>query len=272
MPIKTLRDSKGRTLRFGRKRPVSTGPRFRLRNYLMASMAAPPETCDYRAPAVSALSRVYLNDTLANCVIAMVGHEAGIFTSGAGSPFIFSDAQLISLYSAIGGYVPGDPSTDNGCDEVTALNYWQNNGAPAGSHKIAGWLSVDPANKAEYRTALWLFENLAFGVELPDAWISPFPSAPGFTWDVAGTPDPSNGHAFCASAYGDGCVLIDTWGMAGRLTDAAIQYYCAASQGGALYTVLSADAINKARQKAPNGIDWSQLVADFDSMGGSVTA
>jgi hypothetical protein len=33
---------------------------------------------------------------------------------------------------------------------------------------------------------------------------------------------------------------------------------------------VSQDGINKAAQKAPNGFDWSQLIADFDSMGGSV--
>ncbi len=69
--------------------------------------------------------------------------------------------------------MPGNPSTDNGCDEVTALNYRENNGAQA-SH-------------------------------------------------------------------------------------------------GEVYTVVSTDGINKASQKAPNGFDWSQLTADFDSMGGSVS-
>jgi hypothetical protein len=32
------------------------------------------------------------------------------------------------------------------------------------------------------------------------------------------------------------------------------------------------DATSKANQKAPNGFDWSQLIADFDSMGGNVSA
>jgi len=40
---------------------------------------------------------------------------------------------------------------------------------------------------------------------------------------------------------------------------------------GEVYTVVSQDGINKATQKAPNGFDWSQLIADFDSMGGSVS-
>jgi hypothetical protein len=115
-------------------------------------------------------------------------------------PFIYTNKQIIELYSAIGGYVPGEPSTDNGCDEVTALNYWENQGAPAGQRRIAGWLAVNAADSTGYRTALWLFENLYFGMELPDARISPMPSASGFVWDGAGAPDPNNGH--CVAGVG----------------------------------------------------------------------
>jgi hypothetical protein len=238
----------------------------------MKSMPAPPATVDYRGKAFKALSQMYMNDTLGDCVIAGMAHLMGVFSANAGAgQQIFTDAQIVALYSAIGGYVPGQPSTDQGCDEVTALNYWENNGAPAGSGRIAGWLAVDPSNPEEYRTALYLFENLFFGIELPDAWVNPFPSESGFTWDVAGSADPNNGHCIVGVGYAERGVTVDTWGLAGVMTDAAIAEYCAAENGGALYTVLSQNAINKAVAKSPAGFDWSQLVADFDSMGGSVT-
>ena len=60
--------------------------------------------------------------------------------------------------------------------------------------------------------------------------------------------------------------------MTGTLTDKAIAKYCTPNAYGDVYTVVSQEAINQASQKAPNGFDWSQLVADFDSMGGSVSA
>ena len=253
--------------RFGRNRPIARGPRLSLRNYLMQSAPAPPPTCDYRAKGYKALSQMYGNDTLGDCVIAGIGHLVGCFTgnSGAGE-VILTPKEIIALYSAIGGYVPGDASTDNGCDEVTALNYWENNGAPTGLHRISGWLAVDPTNPVEVRTALWLFENLVFGVELPDAWVNPFPAGSNFTWDLAGAPDPNNGHCVVGCGYAARGVVIDTWGIAGVMTDAAIAYYADSEQGGALYTVLSPDTIGKAQAKAPNGFDWSQLLADFDSM------
>jgi hypothetical protein len=58
--------------------------------------------------------------------------------------------------------------------------------------------------------------------------------------------------------------------MIGTITWAAVAKYASSKGRGELYTVLGPDAISKANKKAPNGFDWSQLVADFDSMGGDV--
>jgi hypothetical protein len=281
MPLKTVRHPvSGHTFKMGRKRPVARCPRFALKNYLTRSMPAPPAACDYTKPAAAALSQMYDNDKLGDCVIAGMAHVVGVLTGNAGSkPFLYSNSQIVGLYSAIGGYVPGEPSTDQGCDEQTALNYWENNGAmppsskgAADPHKIAGWMTVDSTNVEEYQTALWLFENLYFGIELPDAWINPMPSASGFVWDAAGPPDPNNGHCVAGVGYTSAGVTIDTWGMTGLMTNAAVAKYPNQASGGELYTVVSMDAIGKANQKAPNGFDWSQLIADFDSMGGNVAA
>jgi hypothetical protein len=272
MSIKTIQHpNTRRTYKLGRTRPVARGPRFSLRNYLMRGITPPPASCDYTKAAAPALANVYGNDTLGDCVIAGMAHVVGVLTGNAGSLFTYSNQQIVELYSAIGGYVPGDPATDKGCNEQTALNYWENNGAPAGSHKIAGWLAVNAADPAEYRTALWLFENLYFGLELPDAWITPMPREPGFVWDVAGAPDPDNGHCVAGVGYTPQGVTIDTWGMTGLLTDRAINKYGSLSAHGDVYTVVSQDGISAATQKAPAGFDWSQLIADFDSMGGSVS-
>lgn len=255
-------------LKFGRNRPRALGPRLSLKNYLLKSLPAPPETVNYRGRAFNALRQVYGNDTLGDCVIAGMAHVTGVLTSNAGDPFLYTQDQIVALYSAIGGYVPGNASTDNGCDELTALNYWLQHGAPAGSHAIMGYVAVDPSNPEEYRTALWLFENLFFGLELPDAWVNPFPSTSNFVWDVAGAPDPNNGHCVIGCGYTPRGVTVSTWGMAGVMTDAAIAEYCDQYNGGALYAVMSADQILKAHTKATNGFNASQLMADFQVIGG----
>lgn len=256
--------------KLGRNRPPAKRM-MRLHNYRTAApLPAPPPACSYISQAAAALRQVYLNERLGNCVIAGIAHLLGVFSGNSGMPPIQLTAdQIIALYSAIGGYVRGDDSTDNGCDERTALRYWQQQGAPAGANRITGWVSIDGTNPQRVRTALWLFENLLFGVELPDAWISPAPSAPGFVWDLAGPAVEDNGHCFVGVAYDAYGVTIDTWGMLGSVTDAAIAKYATTGSAGELYAVISPSIIGKAAAKAPNGFDWDQLQADFASLGDS---
>jgi hypothetical protein len=257
----------GKSYKLGRRRPVARGPRLRLRNYLYKDLPPPPPLVDYSSKARAALAQVYLNDQLGDCVIAGIEHVAGVLTGNVGAPVIFDDANTKRLYGAIGGYVDGDESTDNGCDEVTALNYWQENGLLAdGEHKISGWIAVDGTNADEIKTALWLFENLIFGVPMPDAWVNPMPSGSGFIWDVGGDSDDNNGHCFVGVGYNEKTVTIGTWGMLGDITVPAIARYASGSGGGELYAALSSDAVAKAAEKAPNGFDFSQLLADLDSL------
>lgn len=261
-----LTNEAGQTFKLGRNRPTMP-MRLRLQDYLAkVALPAPPATCSYSASAASSLANIYGNDTLGDCVIAGMGHIIGVLSANSGPEFIFSQQQIISLYSAIGGYVPGNPSTDNGCDEVTALNHLRNKGAPIGHHKIAASIGVNPANPVEYRTALWLFENLMFGLELPDAWITPFPSKSGFVWDVAGKSDQNNGHCVIGCGYDSTGVTIATWGMLGTMTDAAIADYLTWQNGGQLFCVLSTELINSAIKKSPAGLNWAQLVTDFASL------
>lgn len=256
-------------VKFGRRKPVAHGLRLRLGDYLKFSLPQPPSTVDYTGKAKSSLTDVLLNDSLSCCVVSGGYHIVGLETGNAGAEFHASSPQIIADYGAIGGYNPKDPNTDQGCDESTALDYWQQHGFANGT-KLLGSLVVDATNKAEVMAAMFLFENLMFGVGLPDAWISPFPSGDGFTWDVAGAADPNNGHCYVGVGYTTSGVLIDTWGMIGTTTWKAIAAYASAKGGGELHVALSPDQLAKGMSKAPNGVDWAQLIVDFNSMGGSV--
>lgn len=271
--MKTLKrvfaPSLGKEIVFGRRRPVALGPHMRMSNYLRASLSAPPVACDYTPKAAQALAQLYLNDQLGDCVIAGSYHIVGVETGNAGDIFIATSAQITKDYSAIGGYVPGDPSTDNGCDEVTANNYYVANGYADGT-KPLGFITVDPTNQTEVQQSIYLFEDNMFGVELPDAWVNPMPSAPGFVWDVAGDPDPENGHCFVGVGYSSVGVLISTWGMIGTITWAAIAKYASQSANGQLFTIITPDQLTKGQAKAPNGVAWTDLISDFDTLGGHV--
>jgi len=93
------------------------------------------------------------------------------------------------------------------------------------------------------------------------------PAHAGFIWDVAGNADPDNGHCFCGEGYNRIGVLIDTWGMIGTVTWGAVAKYASTAGQGELYAVLGLDAISKATQKAPNGFDATQLLADLQAIG-----
>jgi hypothetical protein len=254
----------GRTVKLGRSRPPPGKPKLKFGDYVQPTLPPPPSSVDYTAAAMSVLTQIFMNDTLGDCVIAALAHIVGLLTGNAGNLFTYTQAMIIAAYSAIGGYVPGDPSTDNGCDELTALQYVQSNGFADGT-KLSGFLALDATNQQEVMQALFLFENLFFGVELPDAWINPFPSAAGFTWDV-GSPDTSNGHAFCGVGYNAAGVQIDTWGLIGTVTWAAVQALCAGTDGGQLYVLLSPDIINKASGKGLAGFDFVTLQMDMAAL------
>jgi hypothetical protein len=210
------------------------------------------------------------NDDYGDCVFACVGHVTGVETANAGTPFHATLQQVLAMYSAVTGFDPNDPSTDNGANIQDALNYWQAHGFANGT-KILGYLSVDATNWAEVQSALYLFENLILGMELPDAYVNPFPSGDGALWDVAGDPVPENGHCVGGCAYNaNGELIVDTWGMLVRLTRTALAKYATPSNGGELWVVLTPDQLAKGQAKAPNGVAWSSLVADFDSIGGHV--
>lgn len=280
---KTIYAADGRQLKCGRIHPVALGPRLSLKNYLIGykparprphdavSLPTPPKDWDYTIVAAPALGQMYGNDSLGNCVIAGMAHLEGVFTAiKYGTPSIFTLDQIVMMYSAIGGYVPGNPNTDNGCDEQTALAYWQKNGFLG--HSIAGSLAVDATNVNECVMASWLFSNLMLGMDLPDAWVNPAPSASSFIWDVAGPPNPDNGHCVVSAkgAVTTGLV-IETWGLCGILTWEAVRKYCQTSVDGELYTVLTPEIIELATNKSPNGFDWASLQDDFAAIGQAYT-
>jgi hypothetical protein len=241
---------------------------LKLAHYLnLGALPAPPATCNYSAKAVS-LQNVYMNDQLGDCVIAGGYHVTGLETGNAGDGFVATNAQIVSDYSAIAGYVPGNPATDNGTDLPTAMDWWVKNQFADGT-KLTAYVAVDATNKTEVMQAMYLFENLYIGMALPDAWINPFPSGNGFVWDD-GTPDTNNGHCIMAVGYDDQGLIVDSWGLIGHLTWAAVAHLCSAAGNGELYAMLTPDQLAKGQTVAPNGVAWSSIVADFDAMGGNV--
>ncbi len=66
-------------------------------------------------------------------------------------------------------------------------------------------------------------------------------------------------------------MTIDTWGLLGTVTWNAMSTYFTPSANGAAYVLLTPDQLAKGQTRAPNGVDWASLIADFDAIGGHVS-
>lgn len=258
----------GRTVKFGRL-PRRVGvPTLHLRDFVAPDLKI-PDTYDWSKPALPALRDIYDNDELGCCVVSAGYHIEGVTTANAnGAPFHATKTQIVSDYSSIGGYRPGVPSTDNGCNLQDAFKFWMKNGFRNGT-LLAGYVAINAADMQMLKTAIFLFENIDFGVGLADKWITPFPEKDGYTWDVA-TPDPENGHSFPAFAYTKDAVQIDSWGLFGNYPFKSIAATASSQVGGEIYALLTPDMITKGVAKAPNGVAWGDLLVAFNQMGGNV--
>jgi hypothetical protein len=206
-----------------------------------------------------------LNDQLGDCVIAGMMHMAmGWQANAAQMHTAPSDAEVVAAYSAISGYNPADPSTDQGCNMLDALNYWRNTGLTIGGRKsqIVAFAEVDLANATEIKAALWLFGGLFTGFQMPESaenaasWIVPSCGLHG-----KGKPGSWGGHCapLIAENNGGGFKAI-TWG---ELMPTAHNFVCDYCEEA--YAVLSTAWIEK-NGDAPSGFDLAALQADLAAL------
>jgi hypothetical protein len=237
---------------------------FQLSRYLKTSeLPAPPPEVDW-SKAVPHYGML-LNDQLGDCVIAGMMHLSMGWQANAGqTPTTPSNGEVVAAYSAIGGYNPSDPSTDQGCNMLDALNYWRNTGLSIGGQKnqIAAFAEVDLSNDAEVKTALWLFGGLFTGFEMPKSaqdaksWSVPASGPHG-----RGKPGSWGGHcAPLAAEDGTGGFQAITWGALMPATQDFVADYCEEA-----YAVLSAAWIAKNGQ-APCGFDLAALQGDLAAL------
>lgn len=112
-----------------------------------------------------------LNDQIGDCGEAMSIHGVEAFHLDAQTPVPpFGDPEAEREYEDVGGYVPGDPSTDQGTDNQTLVDYWRDTGIKDASglrHFIEGSLFIDPQNRQLAKLAIWEFVVLFRALGLP---------------------------------------------------------------------------------------------------------
>ena len=246
---------------------------LRLKDFLHAAVAYPssPTTCDWAAKAAKEIADIEGNDQYGDCVFAEDAHYIGLLTANANTLFDYSEAQTLADYSALTGFSPSNPASDQGADPIADLNWRVAKGYADGS-KDAGWALVDGSNWAEVQYAVSTFGNLKMWFGIPDSIANSLPSSSGFVWDAtAGNADDANGHAIGGSGYSTNLVAashdgidVMTWGMRGRVTKAALAKWFVTSQGGGLAVRVSTDWISKNSGQTPSGLNVSALYTAFN--------
>ena len=117
------------------------------------------------------------NDRVGDCVFAGQAHLEQLWHTQFNRPIDFSDESVISDYSAVTGYNPNDPNTDNGTDMETAAKYWRKNGivdAEGKRHQIDAYVSIPKWRFDQIATAAWLFDGVGLGIMVPDSAMKQF--------------------------------------------------------------------------------------------------
>lgn len=244
--------------KLGKQAPKKDSRTLMLAKYLTAGLPALPTNSDW-SQSVSEWGMM-MNDSVGDCTCASAGHLIMGWTADQGNEVVPTDEQIIAAYSAITGYNPSDPSTDNGANELDVLNYWRATGIAG--HNIGAFMSIDSSNLDHIKYAVYLFGGAYIGVALPagvqgaDSWGDP-PSQDG-DW----APGSWGGHAVPIVAFDDDAqeFTVITWGKPLKMSYGFFAAYCEEA-----YAVLSPDFVN-GNQPAPNGFDLPTLQSDLNDL------
>jgi hypothetical protein len=201
-------------LRTGRRPAVHTRRTMRLgiaMHQALATLGAPPAASDDYVSAVMKQSAAgwicWLNDQLGDCVCEDSGHGLMLRTANAGAILIPTQQDILALYEAVGGYVPGNSSTDQGCDETGMCQYLTTTGLCGQKSAASG--PVDPTNLAHLKWAVQLFGSCRLGIVVTDQMMQTFGAGQPWT-SVAGNVE--GGHDVPIVKYDADFAYVVTWG------------------------------------------------------------
>jgi hypothetical protein len=159
------------------------------------------------------------NDTVGDCVLAGAGHETMAWNHEANKTVTFTDKSVLSDYSAITGYNPNDPNSDQGTDMVVAASYRKKTGvvdANGVRHKVGAYVALTVGDTTQVKEAIYLFGAVGIGFQFPDYAMDEFNN--GETWHLKTGGTIQGGHYVPAIGYSSRYLYVVTWGKLQRMT------------------------------------------------------
>ena len=228
------------------------------------TLGTPPATSDDYVTAVTSQSSsgwgMFLNDQLGDCVCADSCHQVMLHTANVGTIVIPTNQDCLALYEAVGGYKPGDPSTDQGCDETAMCAYLEATGVAG--QKSAATGPIDPTNLDHIRWSVQLFGACRLGIIVDDQMETQFSSGQPWTTPAAANDSSAGGHDVPVVRYDQNFAYVVTWGA---LQPVAWSLMAQSAFLDECHAEVWPDFI-AATGNAPNGFDLAQLLGDLGSV------
>lgn len=234
---------------------------FAAANYLIPTqLPKPPKEMGYEH--INREWEMFGNDRLGDCVFAGAGHEHMVWANSQNQVADFDDQGIIGAYSEVTGYIPGDPSTDQGTDMAIAAAWRRKVGladAQGVRHPVLAYLSIKPKSIQALYQALYLFGSVGIGIEFPETAYKqihehkPWSYKPGA--NIVGR------HYIPAVAKRKHIEIV-TWGQLQSMTTCFYRRY-----NDETIVYLSPESLDRLTGLSPLGFNVTQLLADLAALG-----
>lgn len=185
-----------------------------------------------------------------------------LHSANTGTILIPSADDIQKLYEAVGGYVPGDASTDQGCDETSMEQFLMATGLCG--QKSAACGPIDPSNMDHLRWSVQVFGACRLGISVTDAMMDAFNA--GQPWETFGG-NVEGGHDVPIVKYDADYAWVVTWG---KLQPVAWSLLANSQFLEEAHCSVWPDWI-RAGGTAPSGLDMADLLADAAAIEASET-
>ena len=247
--------------RGGKLPPVHKPEHVALTDWLMTPAAIwPPVPAKGWEFAVAQNEMSVLGNDLYGCCAEAGAYGLAQIQSANASPddpVVPTTAQVLALYTALTGFDPNDPSTDQGTVLTDLLTYWQKTGFEVTTRsgktsvsQIVGWASLDISSFAQMRYAAYIFGGSYLGINCPEQC-----EQDTTNWNFGPGLPIAGGHCIVQAGQGSAGGKMRSWGL---FIPASAGFEGAYVDEG--YVVVTPGWLN-AQGKSPSGLDLNGMLA-----------